>query len=898
MQDAGVVRSRGMRMLDGRRWLLGAAVLALVGYAGWYGTLHVDIREGRSRLVRRVAIGQSLADADSALTFGDADGAARAVASIDEAATRLAAEDGRIDNTDVTAAVARARESLAAGEPDRANVWIHHALGSLRVGTGELSTQLGSAIDATRSAALGGAVFGVLNIGALAWALWALRANEAWRRRWELSSQVTADGLWEWDISSGRVDYSARWRELFGADGDSLQTWLGRVHEDDLGELRTALDRHVAGGSPTFENEHRLRDRADRWRWILVRGLAERVDGKATRMVVWQTDITDRRVGADSAERTALLGHVADATGMAVFAVGDDDSLVQRNVAADALGRAWGGAENLWRRLVAVEPPTLGECPECGQSHRVGARVVELVTPAGARRICQVTWTGHGHRLVRDQLVTVVLVADITLRALAEEGARVAHQRLVASDVELRATFDAVPAVMFVVREGRVLLANRTARDAFGDAPEAVAPLMEALGAAGGSGPKVSAVLGGAREDVSYEVFRPVPIKFQGADAELLVANDVTGRVRAESELRTAERMVALGGLAAGLAHEINNPLTYVIGNLELAQEGVGEIGERVSRALGGAVRVRQIVAQLRTLANQGQGELGPVQMAEVVDGAVDIAAGLGLGSIEITRDVSPSLRVHANAVWLGQIVLNLVTNALYAMQGRPERTRHLHLSAVTETSRVRLEVTDNGGGVPELLRERIFEPFVSTRMRSEGSGLGLYICRELARRMDAELRLAWTGAEGSSFHLCMPLSGPVVAPLPPPPPPPSLPSVLVVDDDPQLAALLAETFRPARVRVESDLAGARAALAEGSYAAVVLDIALPDGSGIGLYDELHDAGHPAASSVVFVSGGSMTPDVARFVLHTSCPVVLKPFDLREFKELVERRVADAEGPA
>lgn len=879
--------------LDSRSWMLVALALALVAYGWWFGSLHLAIAATREELGVRMAVGRTLFSADEALTFTDAP-TEDTLRLLDGALGTLTGSATTVDDTATIGHLRAAREALLGHDADGANEALHHASLALRGGSAELSARLGDMIENTRSAALGGAVFGVLGVGALAWALWALKANEAWRRRWTLSTQATSDGLWEWDIPSGEVEFSGRWKELFGVDGSTLEAWYARVHADDLAEVRATLERHVAGELPVFESEHRVQDRAGRWRWMLARGLAERAGGRPSRMVCWQTDITDRRTQADAAERAALIGHVADATGMAVYAIDDADLVWQSNAAAEALGRSWGGALGFWTQLArgAGGGPTLGECPDCGRPQRTGTRVVDLVTPAGARRVCQLTWTGHGHRLVRDRVVTVVLVADVTLRALAEEGARTAHARVVASDAELRATIDAVPSVVFVVGDGRVLFANRAARQAFGEGARAFDALGSSFAAAGGGGAMVTASV--RREgdaDASYEVYRPVPITFQGAPAELWVAADVTRRVQAETQLRTAERMVALGGLAAGLAHEINNPLTYVIGNLELAQDGVGDVAERISRALGGAVRVRQVVAQLRTLSNQGQGELGPVAVAEALDGALNVVAGLGLGPVTVTRAIPKDLEVHGNAVWLGQIALNLFANALQAMAAQAAETRTLHLEARVEGGAVLIEVTDSGPGVPPALGEQIFEPFVSSRLQGDGTGLGLYICRELARRMEAELSLVATGPAGTTFRLRMKAPGPTVPARVMPVRPREVPlRVLVVDDDPQVGRLLQESLRPAAVTVVHTAADALASFRDVGWDAIVLDIALPDGSGIELYERLVAGRSPLAERVVFVSGGSMTPDVARFMLDASSPVVLKPFDLREFRTMLEGR--------
>ncbi len=873
---------------------------ALVGYSLRLYTVHTAVVAERAELERRVAWSSKLAELDAVIALAEPGTPARTLAPVSAALAALGdefARHGAEAGDDAAAdAVALAASELAAGRSAAAEAALDAARGHQRAGTGTLSARLGDLVEETRLAGIGALFFGFVGVAALAGSLTALRSNEAWRRRWTLSSQATSDGQWEWDLASGEVSYSARWLQFTGATGAVIEVLYARVHPTDLPGLQARLDAHLAGATPSFEAEFQLLDWRGRWRWVLARGLAERDGDRATRVVCWQTDITDRRIGADSAERAALIGHVADATGMAVLAVDDTDVVWQHNRAAEGLGKAWGGVVPFWRALcIEAEPATLTPCLECGDPERNGTRIVVTRSPVGHQRVFQLTWTGHGHRLIPGRVVTVALVADVTLRARIEEDARLAHARLVRADTELRAAFGAVPAAVVLVRDELVLFANREALAVLGSGAAALA----ALGSLPRTGVNSAArvVSRDGADDVNYEVFRPVPVAFAGAPAEMIVALDVTRRVRAESQLRTAERMVALGGLAAGLAHEINNPLTYVIGNLELAQEGVGDPSDRISRALGGAVRVRQVVAQLRTLANPGPVDRETVSVVEVVEGALALAAGVGLPHAQVERSLAPGLRVMGNAVWLGQILLNLCTNALLAMASRDPGDRRLRIEATLDGEHVTIEVSDTGTGVPASMQSTIFDPFVSTRLRGEGSGLGLYICRELGQRMGAELTLARTSGAGAAFVLRIPAAGAADAEIRLAPPVALAPAVggriLVIDDEPGLGDVLRSYLVGHQLTVETDADGARAQLQDEDWDVVILDLVLPSDSGVALFDELEARDSPLCARVLFVSGGSMTPDVAKFMLAAESPVLLKPFDFRELVHLVGQRVAE-----
>ncbi|GDX79154.1 hypothetical protein LBMAG42_09650 [Deltaproteobacteria bacterium] len=886
-------RLRGVQTLD---WLVLLLFVVLVGYAWRFIRLYETIDDKRAAVSDRAEWLGELTALGRDVEEGEGSGAEGAFGEIAE--TIRSARGAAVEAT-VAADLERAAEDIRAGNRTEALRHLHAALIGLRAATGTLTAELGVLVDDTRTAVVGGLVFGIASVIALASTLRALAAMARWRRRWTLLTQATADGVFEWDIQTGRVEYSGAWRLMTGAgEGDTLQLWWDSVHPEDLGELRAAVDAHVAGSTRAFEAEYRLSDGRGGWRWVLGRGLAER-DGRgaAQGMAFWQTDITDRRAQADAVERAALLSHVTDALGAGVIAIDEDERVSMTNAAIRDMAAPWGSLDAFWSLLNGtMDHPTLTGCPVCGQAQRIGGRVVDLREPGDKRRVLEVAWTGHGHRLVPGRVVTVVMVQDITRRALADEAAESAHADVVVSKAELGRLMDAIPEVLLVLAQDQILYANAAARTAFG--PSAAEALSALRGVGGTGAAALLRRLDGT--DATFEVSVPVAIRFNDANAELVVAHDVSQRVRMESQLRSAERMVALGGLAAGLAHEINNPLTYVIGNLELAQEGIGDVPGRIARALGGAVRVRQVVAQLRALANPGSSELVSVPVGPTFESALTLAAGVGLPPAQVTRDFSPGIEGLGNAVWLGQIALNLVSNALLSMSSLPPSARRLTLRSREEgEDAVVIEVIDSGTGIPEAMRDRIFEPFVSTRIKEEGSGLGLYICRELAGRMGAELSLETSGPQGTTFVLRLrratsPASAQPASASPAPRPVASRGRVLIVDDEAVLGEVLQTYLGRHEVRWEGTAAGARVALSEGGWDVVILDIVLPGASGIDLWQELRQKNPALAERVVFVTGGSMTPDVARFMLESNNPSLVKPFDFRELVELVDARVSAA----
>ncbi|MBM4390291.1 MAG: response regulator [Deltaproteobacteria bacterium] len=757
------------------RWAIGGLAVALVLYASHYAKLCADVDAGREAVSTRVAwtgrAGElALANEGAWRREGEAATAFATLADEIEAGQSISLLSRPTDS----AAVAALREASRAAASDReaAREAAGAALQSLREGTAALSWEIGELVDTTRMSAIGGMAFGALGVVVVAALVASLGEAQHWRRRWTLTTRATADGLWDWDLDKGKVDFSDACRDAAGLQrGSGLDDWFDRIHPDDAPAVRAALDAHLAGSTPVFEVAFRLVDGFGGHRFMLARGLADRDPaGRPRHVACWQTDISDRR----------------------------------------------------------------------------DAAVLKAQT-------------------------------DTAMRAQGE----------------LRAVIDALPDCVLVLAAGEVAYANAAARSAFGgpDSMHRVAARLRA--AAGGGVPATVGTRNGL--EATWEVAPAVPIRWDDIPAEVVAARDISGRLRIEGQLRNAERVIALGGLAAGLAHEINNPLTYVIGNLELAQQQVGDVSERVSRALEGATRVRQVVAQLRAMANPSAGELVPTHVGPAIEGALTLAGGIGMPLAAVARQVDEQAAVLANPVWLGQLLVNLVNNSLQAMAAQPPDTRVLSFRVFrVGDGTAAVEVEDTGPGIPANLMSRIFEPFTSSRLQTGGSGLGLYICRELASRMGGSLALLRSGPAGTCFRLTLRLAvqapaerreggGPAAV---------RRGRVLIVDDEAGLGDLMRTYLSHHEVRVETSGEGGATALATGRWDAIVLDIVLPDRSGIELWRELFLRDPSAAARVCFVTGGSLAPDVASFLVDSVNPSLVKPFDFRELVAHVDNLVA------
>jgi PAS domain S-box-containing protein len=262
---------------------------------------------------------------------------------------------------------------------------------------------------------------------------------------------------------------------------------------------------------------------------------------------------------------------------------------------------------------------------------------------------------------------------------------------------------------------------------------------------------------------LDIEISAPQIVDFDGAPARIVVGRDITERLRQESAMLVADRMASIGLLAAGVAHEIANPLAYAIGSLAIARraleasEAPKALRDVIDAAIDGTDRVRRIVRELQSLGR------GDVQVDETVDVAALVESTLALArrSIEdrtrVTVDVSAAPRVRGDRARLSQVLLNLVLNAADAIEpDAPERNEIAIFATRDEGGRVVLAVRDTGSGIPADVMSRIFDPFFTTKPVGKGTGLGLAICQRIVSDLGGTLTVESTPGRGSTFRLVL----------------------------------------------------------------------------------------------------------------------------------------------
>ena len=375
---------------------------------------------------------------------------------------------------------------------------------------------------------------------------------------------------------------------------------------------------------------------------------------------------------------------------------------------------------------------------------------------------------------------------------------------------------------------------------------------------------------------------------------------DISERRRMEARLVVSDRLASVGTLAAGVAHEINNPLCYVMTNLTAALrdvEGHPELGSAraaLEEASEGAARVRDIVRDMK-LFSRDQVEASGVDLEHVVAVAVRMTAHEVRNRSRLVQELDALPLVTGSDARLGQVLVNLIVNAAQAMPAdRPAAQNQITVRARREGSgEVVLEVKDNGVGMDARVQRRVFDPFFTTKPVGVGTGLGLYICHSLVEAFGGRIELTSVPGEGTAVRVTLPVwSAPAVRPEAP-----GLVSVhrprrlLIVDDEPAVGAALRRVLAPQfDVTVEGD---GRLALEhltrDDDYDFILCDLAMPELDGPGFHAAL-SALHPELlPRVIFVSGGATSPAVQRFVDRVANPVLEKPFTVEALLQLLTK---------
>jgi signal transduction histidine kinase/ActR/RegA family two-component response regulator len=522
---------------------------------------------------------------------------------------------------------------------------------------------------------------------------------------------------------------------------------------------------------------------------------------------------------------------------------------------------------------------------------------LEHQTPAGTILEVSLRPTAHGG--------FVIIQKDITARRRYEESER-------AADILLRKVLEACPAnvIMSRVGDGHILYRSPAATELLGTALNS----REHFASREERADFITALLPQGRvDDMAVTAVRPdgshFPclisarlIEYRGDDVIVSSTVDVSKEIALRKQLAEqreqiflAEKMSALGELLAGVAHELNNPLSVVVGHALMMREEASdpEVLRRIEKISDAGERCSRIVKSFLAMARQQPVRLAPMDMRETLTGAVELLEQSAESlRMMIELNIPEGLpAINGDAQQITQVVFNIVTNAQQAIResGIGDRIR---LSAGHDAAAdvVEFYVSDNGPGIPGNIRNRIFDPLFTTKEVGKGTGIGLAFCHRVVTAHSGEIRLL-SGEGGATFVVRLPVARRGEDALDKDP---GFPSgevrgrVLVIDDEPEVADMIREILSREGFATDSAASGEAAlSLVRGHrYTLILTDLNMPGMGGRGFHDAVVREMPELARRIAFVTGDTMSPQVRAFLDSSRRRYLEKPIAPSELREL------------
>jgi signal transduction histidine kinase/ActR/RegA family two-component response regulator len=396
---------------------------------------------------------------------------------------------------------------------------------------------------------------------------------------------------------------------------------------------------------------------------------------------------------------------------------------------------------------------------------------------------------------------------------------------------------------------------------------------------------------------------------------------DVTEKRRMLARLQMADRLASVGTLAAGVAHEINNPLAYVLGNVEHALESLRSLAaapggagaetasvvrdgiDALEEASVGAGRVRDIVRDLKVFSRADKDERRPTSVPRILQSAINVAGPEIRRRARLKLDLADVPTVVANESRLSQVFLNLLVNAAQSMpEGHPEDHQITVTSRVGPLGQVVVTVQDTGCGIPLADQKRIFDPFYTTKPVGVGTGLGLAICHGIVTSIGGEIEVESAPGRGSTFRVSLPASGEAER-LPASPGPGTVSRrarLLVVDDEEAFCRAVERMIGADHdvVTTCDPFEALRRVEAGEEFDLLLSDVVMPRLSGMELHALLTKCAPALAERTLFVTGGATDAAVAEFLAARPGRVIEKPCSASALRAAISSAIASERTPA
>lgn len=525
-------------------------------------------------------------------------------------------------------------------------------------------------------------------------------------------------------------------------------------------------------------------------------------------------------------------------------------------------------------------------------------------------------------------------------RELHDSELRLKHanseRTLRATEASFRAAFELIPDGVLVSREGLVVYANGPAAAMLGAlgqddlihrsfvdlfAPsdqQAVREHLREMLRSNAAVPLAELTMIRLDGGPLHVETTAMSVLFDGQSAVLGVIRDVTARRELVARTMQVDRMLAVGTIAAGVGHEINNPLVYVMANVAYASDEIGralrqleKIGDREpsTRAIvaslsdvvailaevdEGAHRIRDIARDLNTFARNDE-ELRLVDLRSVADSALRMAAPEVRQRARVVREYGDVPAVRGSPSRLSQVLLNLVINAAQAIAMGAYDSNAVTVRIRSEGAKVIVEVCDTGCGIPPEHRERLFTPFFTTKPVGQGTGLGLSISKRIVRSLGGDIELESTLGVGTTMRVVLPAAqDPALQDSATPWAPARRGRLLFIDDERLVGTAFQRALsREHDVALVETAADALATLTAGeSFDAIFCDVNMPMMTGVDLYEAIERTLPGVARRIVMITGGGHDLRTKEFVTAQRVPLLEKPLDMKQVRLLLAQMLS------
>jgi PAS domain S-box-containing protein len=747
-------------------------------------------------------------------------------------------------------------------------------------------------------------------------------------------------GSWDFNPQKGSLVWSDCTCELFGVRPEefagTIEAFQSFVLPEDLPALQADRNK-MTPENPILEVEYRIRRRDGQLRWLFEKARAD-YDGQGnqTRRMGIVVDITERKLAREKTHQNEAMlrmaGEIAHLGGWmvelpgaitwsdearAIYGLSPEFPLTSDIVNGFYGPKARGLLQAAFDRCAGEGIPFDLE--------------VEMTTAKG--KPAWVRSIGRAEKNSAGQITRVQgTIQDITDRKTADESLR-------RSEENLRVIIGEMPNGLFIIDSEKIIFANRTMaqlvglsseKELLGKSPfdfvhsdfhSIMRERFENLAKDGGANPSIrSKVIGKEGRLVEVET-RSLSIQFDGKQNILVIMRDVTQQNQMERQATLNDKLATVGTLAAGVAHEVNNPLSYVLANLVFLQEQLEDIkrhlqmngsfdgtcqktfeemkGELADIAKG-SEKIRDIVKGLKAFVRANDDELEKVDLNQAVESAINMSFHIIKQKARVEKDFAVDLpHLIANSGKLQQVFINLLINAAQSMEGNKPEKNKISIRTGRYDGIVFVEFKDTGVGIPEKILPRIFDPFFTTKPTGVGTGLGLSVSNEILNHYGGTIEVQSTMGKGSTFTVKLPReNGQEVAAVNP-----VLPvevkrgRVLIVDDEPGNLDVLCKILKK-NGTVLSALSGLDAmGIIErevGNIEAILSDINMPDMNGVDLYKNVAKKFPGLEKRIIFITGGIFSEEIKDFLKTIPNTCMEKPFNLEEVRKTVSEMVDES----